>query len=72
MHKTYIEKYRAKTYEEILGQDSAVAQIKSFLQQFPKKKALILHGPAGTGKTSLVHAAAHQNNLEILESNKQL
>jgi len=69
MHKTYIEKYRAKTYEEILGQDSAVAQIKSFLQQFPKKKALILHGPAGTGKTSLVHAAAHQNNLEILELN---
>jgi len=63
------EKYRAKRFEDIIGQESAIEQIKEFLEQFPKKKALILYGPAGTGKTSLVHAAAKENNLEILELN---
>ncbi len=69
LNQTLIEKYRAKTYEDILGQEQAIAEIKLFLQQFPKKKAVVIHGPAGTGKTSLVHAAAKQNNLEILELN---
>jgi len=64
-----VEKYRAKTYEEIIGQEIAIGAIKSFLDEFPKKKALILHGPAGTGKTSLVIAAAKENNLEIMELN---
>tara|TARA_Y100000310_G_scaffold344076_1_gene454980 strand:+ start:5998 stop:7197 length:1200 start_codon:yes stop_codon:yes gene_type:complete len=64
------EKYRPKTYQEVIGQDSAVSEIKSFLQEFPKKKkALILHGPAGTGKTSLVQVAAKEANSEILELN---
>jgi replication factor C large subunit len=66
---TYAEKYRALKFEDILGQDPAISNLKSFLREFPKKKALILHGPAGTGKTSLVHAAAKANNLEILELN---
>lgn len=67
--QTYIEKYRAITYEDIIGQEKAIEEIKLFITQFPKKKGLILHGPAGTGKTSLVHAAAKINNLEILELN---
>lgn len=65
----FIEKYRPKKYEDIIGQDKAIVEVKSFLKEFPKKKALILYGPAGTGKTSLVHVAAHENNLEILELN---
>ncbi len=69
MNKTFIEKYRPKKYLDIIGQEKAIEEIKLFLQQFPKKKALILHGPAGTGKTSLVHAAASENNIEILELN---
>ncbi len=66
---TFAEKYRPEKYEDILGQDKAIQEIKLFLKQFPKKKALILHGPAGTGKTTLVHATANENNLEILEFN---
>jgi replication factor C large subunit len=68
--QTFAEKYRPDNYDDILGQDSAIQELKNFLQQFPKKKkALILHGPAGTGKTSLVHASAKINNIEILELN---
>lgn len=63
------EKYRAKRYSEILHQETAVSEVTKFLKEFPKKKALILHGPAGTGKTSLAIAAATENDLEILELN---
>jgi len=66
---TLSEKYRAKYYTQILGQDKAIQDIKVFLKLFPKKKALILHGPAGTGKTSLALAAAKENDLEVLELN---
>jgi len=64
------EKYRAKRYSEIVHQDQAVSEVTKFLMEFPKKKkALILHGPAGTGKTSLALAAAKENDLEVLELN---
>lgn len=69
MHESLVEKYRAARYNELFGQDKAIAEIKDFLKQFPKKKAMMLYGPAGTGKTSLVLAAALENNLEILELN---
>jgi replication factor C large subunit len=69
INQSLAEKYRAKKYSELVGQDKAIEEVKKFLKEFPKKKALILHGPAGTGKTSLALAAAHENNLEVLELN---
>lgn len=66
---SFAEKYRVKTYSDLVGQETAIIEIKKFLVEFPKKKALVLHGAAGTGKTSLVIAAAKENNLEILELN---
>jgi len=63
------EKYRAEYYFEFIGQEKAVDEIKTFLKEFPKKKAMILYGPAGTGKTSLALAAAKENNLDVLELN---
>ncbi len=69
MSQTFIEKYRPKKFADIIGQEKAIQEVRFFIQQFPRKKALILHGPAGIGKTSLVHAASTENNLEILELN---
>src|SRR3990167_5091779 len=63
------EKYRAKKYSDIISQDLAIVEIKKFLQEFPKKKGVILHGPAGTGKTSLALAAVYENNYDVLELN---
>lgn len=63
------EKYRAQKYGEIVNQDRAIEEIKKFLKNFPRKKALILYGSAGTGKTSLALAAARENDLEVLELN---
>jgi replication factor C large subunit len=65
----FIEKYRAKTLEEIKGQDSAIAEIKMFLRTFPRKKALIINSPAGNGKTSIVLALAKEHKLELFELN---
>jgi|SRR3989344_1750918 len=68
-HKHLSEKYRAQKYADIWGQEKAVVEVKNFLKEFPKRKALLLYGPAGTGKTSIVNAAAKENNLEIMELN---
>lgn len=64
-----IEKYRANSLSEIKGQDSAVMQIRNFLKFFPKKRALILNGPVGTGKTTMALNLAKENNLELFELN---
>lgn len=68
--ESFAEKYRAYTYEDIIGQDAAIKEIENFILTFPKgKKSLILYGPAGTGKTTLAIAAAKKHNVEILELN---
>jgi replication factor C large subunit len=69
MFDTFAEKYRVKKYSNLRGQDTAVREVKMFLDEFPRRKAIILHGPAGSGKTSLAHAIAHENNFDVLELN---
>jgi len=66
-----IRRYSPKSANEIIGQDEAVSQISSFIKNYKsqKKKALLLHGPTGTGKTSSVYAFANDHNLEVFELN---
>ncbi len=66
---TLAEEYRPKTFDEIKGQDIAIKKLLNFIKNFPKKKALILQGPAGTGKSSLAYVLASETNSEILEVN---
>lgn len=64
-----IEKYRATSFSEIKGQDLVIQELQTFFKTFPKKRALILNGPVGTGKTSMVLALAKEHNLELFELN---
>ena len=73
---TWTEKYRPKKFEEIKGQEKGIQEIKKFISEFnlgkltkKSKKALILHGPPGTGKTTLAHVASYETNSEIFELN---
>ena len=67
---TWAEKYRPIYFEDIRGQEEAVAKIKDFIKNFHlKKRAIILYGPTGTGKTALAYAAAKETNSEIFELN---
>ncbi|MBU0958287.1 MAG: replication factor C large subunit [Nanoarchaeota archaeon] len=69
--KTFCEKYRPSCFIDIQGQEAGVLRIKEFIDNFKsnKKNAMLLHGPAGTGKTSLAHVLAKETGSEIIELN---
>ncbi|MEM3113130.1 MAG: replication factor C large subunit [Candidatus Pacearchaeota archaeon] len=68
--QSWTEKYRPKNFHELKGQDNVILEIKNFFKNFPNdKKAIILHGPAGVGKTSLAYVIQNELNLEMFELN---
>lgn len=67
--RPFIVKYRPVVSKDV-PQPSGVAELKKFVQSFPqKKKALLIYGPSGTGKTSAVQAVAGELGYEIIETN---
>lgn len=71
MKINWTEKYRPKKYLEVKGQNLAIEKVKHFVENFKsiKKNALVLHGPPGTGKTTLAHVAANETGSEVFELN---
>ncbi len=72
----WVEKYRPKTFDEIKGQEKIVERVKAMVKK-KNLNNLLLAGPAGCGKTTLILVAARElygdawrNN--ILETNASM
>ncbi|UGV40778.1 replication factor C large subunit [Methanococcoides orientis] len=69
----WVEKYRPKSLSDLVGNKKSVVDMRewaeSWLSGVPEKRAVILHGPAGVGKTSAAHALAKDFEWETIELN---
>ncbi|MFW9824632.1 MAG: AAA family ATPase [Candidatus Thorarchaeota archaeon] len=62
----WVEKYRPKTFDDIVSQNIAINRLKEFIKS-PNMPHMIFAGPAGTGKTStaLIIAESFLKNADI-------
>ncbi|MFQ5837593.1 MAG: replication factor C large subunit [Thermoplasmata archaeon] len=69
----WAEKYRPQSLKAVTGNPSAVGQLEAWALSWeegrPKKKAVILVGDPGIGKTSAAHALAQDFGWGVIEMN---
>ncbi len=65
------KKYEPKKIKDVYGQDKGVKQLNEFISDYKKqkKKAALIFGPVGVGKTCSVYAVANELSLEVVEVN---
>jgi replication factor C large subunit len=66
----WVEKYRPKKIGDVIGNEEAkVAFIDWLKNKRRTKKAVLLYGPPGVGKTTIVNAAANEFGFRVIEMN---
>ena len=66
----WVEKYRPKKMEDIVGNEEAKALFVEWLKSKRRsKKAVLLYGPPGVGKTALINAASREFGFSVIEMN---
>lgn len=62
-----LNKYKPKTLENIIGNRKQINEIKEWLKNWKKGRALILYGPTGIGKSLVIELLAREKGLELIE-----
>lgn len=69
----WTEKYRPQTLSQVIGHNKAIEELRQWAQSWekgiPKDRAVVIHGRAGTGKTTVAHALGHDMGWEVMELN---
>ncbi len=69
----WVEKYRPKELDDVVGNPTAVAELRKWAASWqrgrPEKKAVVLQGPPGIGKTSAALALANEMGWSVVEMN---
>lgn len=68
----WTEQYRPTNLDQVIGNDEAIESLRKWFDDWSiksKHKAAVLHGPAGTGKTSSAVALAIERGYELVEMN---
>jgi len=69
-HELLVDKYAPTSVEHIIGHKDAIQQITAWLSSWePKKPGLLITGPPGIGKTSMIHCIAQRQSYKVTEYN---
>ncbi len=67
------EKHRPKKLEQLVGNEETIKTLKSWvvswISKIPSKRAALIIGPPGTGKTASIGAMANDLDMELVEFN---
>jgi len=73
MQDEWTEKYRPKKLSDIVGNEEAARALRRWADSWskgkPRRKAIVLRGDPGTGKTSAALALAHDMDWDCIEMN---
>ncbi|RVD91618.1 DNA replication factor C subunit [Tubulinosema ratisbonensis] len=68
-NEIWCEKYRPKSKAEFVGNKEIINQLENYLKGKTDKKAVLLSGPPGCGKTTMAYFVAKELNFNIAEFN---